>query len=135
MKRPDLMGVPFLVTSMTSTTPRDVDTSRRRPAFVASSSYLRTPVPESTTTSTLSPLIARESLSLITATLTARRHSMPTFRITYRQASREPEEITAELYVDQPPWITFRVANAQGDDENNLRIRAGDVERIEKIAD
>jgi hypothetical protein len=60
---------------------------------------------------------------------------VPTFRITYRQPSREPEEITAELYVDQPPWITFRVANAQGDDENNLRIRAGDVERIEKIAD
>jgi calcineurin-like phosphoesterase family protein len=58
------MGVPFLVTSATSRTPRDVEISKRRPALVASSSYLRTPLPESTTTSTLSPLIARESLSL-----------------------------------------------------------------------
>lgn len=60
---------------------------------------------------------------------------MPTFRITYRQPSREPEEVQAESYVDQPPWITFRVSNAKGDDENGLRVRAGDVERIEKIAD
>ena len=59
MKRADLTGVPVRVTSLTSTLPRDVATSTRRPAFVASTSYLNTPLPESTTISTRSPLMPR----------------------------------------------------------------------------
>jgi len=55
MNRADLTGLPVRVTSMTSTLPLDVDTSTRRPAFVAWISYFRTPVPESTTISTRSP--------------------------------------------------------------------------------
>src|SRR6266516_4920245 len=57
MKRADLIGVPFRVTSETSTVPLEVDTSTRRPALVASTSYFSTPFPESTTISTRAPLI------------------------------------------------------------------------------
>ena len=56
MNRPVRTGVPVRVTSDTSMTPREVDTSTLLPAFVASISYLRTPPPESTTISTQSPL-------------------------------------------------------------------------------
>ncbi len=57
MNRADLTGVPVRVTSLTSTVPREVETSIRRPALVASISYFRTPFPESTTISTRSPLM------------------------------------------------------------------------------
>jgi hypothetical protein len=57
MNRADLTAVPVRVTSLISTVPREVVTSTRRPAFVASISYFKTPFPESTTTSTRSPLM------------------------------------------------------------------------------
>lgn len=59
MNRPVLTGVPPRVTSVTSTTPRDVVTSIRRPARVASMMNRSTPCPVSTTASTRSPFIAR----------------------------------------------------------------------------
>ena len=49
--------VPLRVTSETSTTPRPVDTSTRRPAFVAAISNVCTPLPTSTAISTRSPRI------------------------------------------------------------------------------
>jgi hypothetical protein len=55
MNRPVRTDVPLRVTSVTSITPREVETSTRRPALDASISYLAVPVPVSTTTSTLSP--------------------------------------------------------------------------------
>lgn len=55
MKRPVLTTCPVRVTSDTSTTERDVETSTRRPARVARISKVWTPLPVSTTTSTLSP--------------------------------------------------------------------------------
>jgi hypothetical protein len=59
MNRPERTGEPLRVTSVTSITPREVDTSTRRPAFVASISYFNgAPPPESTTTSTRSPRMA-----------------------------------------------------------------------------
>src|SRR6187551_2467974 len=57
MKRPVRTGVPPRVTSLTSTTPRLVVTSRRRPARVASITNVWTPWPVSTTASTRSPLM------------------------------------------------------------------------------
>ena len=58
MKRPVRTGVPLRVTSATSTTPRAVVTSTRRPALVAVISKVRaSPEPVSTTTSTLSPFM------------------------------------------------------------------------------
>ncbi len=57
MNRADLIAVPVRVTSLTSIVPREVATSTRRPAFVASTSYFKTPLPESTTISTRSPLM------------------------------------------------------------------------------
>lgn len=59
MKRPLRTGDPLRVTSVTSITPREVLTSTRRPARVASISYVSTPAPESTTTSILSPFTIR----------------------------------------------------------------------------
>src|SRR5436190_1927572 len=50
---------PVRVTSLTSTTPRAVETSRRRPAFVATISKSFVPLPVSTVISTRSPLMGR----------------------------------------------------------------------------
>src|SRR5450756_1679284 len=58
MKRAVLTTVPVLVTSVTSTTPRPVLTSTRRPALVADTSKARVPSPVSTTISTRSPFTA-----------------------------------------------------------------------------
>jgi len=69
MNRADLTGVPVRVTSLTSTLPRDVATSTRRPAFVASTSYFNTPLPESTTISTRSPLMLGQYCHLVTQQL------------------------------------------------------------------
>src|SRR2546430_6890427 len=52
-------GSPVRVTSVTSTTPRAVVTSTRRPALVARISYVREPSSAATTTSTRSPFIVR----------------------------------------------------------------------------
>src|SRR5262245_13067463 len=52
-------GSPVRVTSTTSTIPRPVDTSTRRPARVATISYVREPSSAATTISTRSPLMAR----------------------------------------------------------------------------
>src|SRR5262245_50973452 len=58
MKRPVRTGVPERVTSLTSTTPRAVVTSIRRPALVAVISKVWVPpCPVSTTASTRSPFI------------------------------------------------------------------------------
>ena len=58
MKRPTRTGCPVRVSSATSTTPRAVVTSTRRPARVAEISKVRAlPVPASTITSTMSPII------------------------------------------------------------------------------
>jgi hypothetical protein len=62
MKRPDRTGTPVRVTSATSMTPREVEASTRLPALVASISYFSTPLPESTTISTRSPLMDRSVL-------------------------------------------------------------------------
>src|SRR5712671_454895 len=59
MNRPVRTGTPVRVTSRTSTTPRDVTTSIRRPARVATISKVWTPCPVSTTASTRSPFIAQ----------------------------------------------------------------------------
>jgi hypothetical protein len=56
-------AVPPRVTSATVTMPRPVDTSTRRPARVASTSYVRTSPPASMTTSTRSPFMAMSTLS------------------------------------------------------------------------
>src|SRR5512141_2945597 len=57
MNRPVRTGVPPRVTSVTSTMPRAVVTSIRRPFFEATISNVWTPWPVSTTASTRSPLI------------------------------------------------------------------------------
>ena len=57
MKRPVRTGCPVRVTSRTSTTPRDVTTSMRRPARVATISKACTPCPVSTNASTRSPFM------------------------------------------------------------------------------
>src|SRR5215469_12716203 len=57
MKRAVLTAAPPLVSSVTSTRPRRFTTSTRRPARVATTSYVLEPSPASTTTSTLSPFI------------------------------------------------------------------------------
>lgn len=57
MKRPVRTGVPPRVTSLTSTTPRAVVTSIRRPARVASITKVCVPWPVSTTASTRSPFM------------------------------------------------------------------------------
>jgi hypothetical protein len=57
MKRPVRTGVPPRVTSLTSTMPRAVATSIRRPARVASMTNVCVPWPVSTTASTRSPFI------------------------------------------------------------------------------
>ena len=66
MNRPVLTGVPPRVTSVTSTTPRAVVTSMRRPARDATISNVWVPCPVSTTASTRSPfmtsMMARRSL-------------------------------------------------------------------------
>src|SRR5659263_23887 len=59
IKRPVRTGVPPRVTSLTSTTPRLVVTSIRRPARVASISKVCVPWPVSTTASTRSPFIVQ----------------------------------------------------------------------------
>ena len=59
MNRPVRTGTPVRVTSRTSTTPRAVTTSIRRPARVATISKVWTPWPVSTTASTRSPFMAR----------------------------------------------------------------------------
>jgi hypothetical protein len=58
MNRPVRTGVPPRVTSVTSTTPRAVVTSMRRPARLATISNVCTAPPVSTTTSTRSPFTA-----------------------------------------------------------------------------
>src|ERR1700728_3023345 len=55
MKRAVRTGVPVRVSSLTSTTPRRLVISTRRPARVAVTSYVRVPSPESITISTQSP--------------------------------------------------------------------------------
>ena len=57
MNRPVRTGVPPRVTSVTSTTPRDVVTSIRRPARDATISNVCVPCPVSTTASTRSPFM------------------------------------------------------------------------------
>ena len=57
MNRAVLTAVPVLVTSLTSTTPRRLAISTRRPARVAVTSYVWVPSPESITISTRSPFI------------------------------------------------------------------------------
>jgi hypothetical protein len=59
MNRPVRTGVPPRVTSVTSTTPRAVVTSMRRPLRVATMSNVCTVPPVSTTTSTRSPFMPR----------------------------------------------------------------------------
>src|ERR1700727_2954449 len=59
MNRAVRTGVPVRVTSLTSTTPRRLVISTRRPALVAVTSYARVPSPESITISTRSPFTAR----------------------------------------------------------------------------
>ena len=60
MNRPVRTGVPERVTSLTSTTPRLVATSSRRPARVASITKVWVPWPVSTTASTRSPFTGPE---------------------------------------------------------------------------
>jgi len=62
MNLPVRTGVPPRVTSVTSTTPRAVVTSIRRPARVATISNVCTPWPVSTTASTRSPFMVRSWL-------------------------------------------------------------------------
>jgi uncharacterized membrane protein len=69
MKRPVRTGVPPRVTSVTSTTPRAVVTSMRRPFFVATMSKVWTPWPVSTTTSTRSPLMATDDSTVDSGTM------------------------------------------------------------------
>src|SRR5581483_2320506 len=57
MNRADRTTWPLRVTSATSTVPRAMETSTRRPSRVAVISKLRTPSPTSTRTSTRSPLM------------------------------------------------------------------------------
>lgn len=57
MKRPVRTGCPERVTSLTSTTPRAVLISTRRPALVAPISYVCAAPPVSTTISTRSPFM------------------------------------------------------------------------------
>src|SRR5260370_33509017 len=59
MNRAVLTAVPVRVTSLTSTTPRRLTISTRRPARVAATSYVRVPSPESITISTRSPFMGR----------------------------------------------------------------------------
>jgi hypothetical protein len=57
MNRPVRTTWPVRVTSFTSTTPREVEMSPRRPAYGAEISNPCTPLPVSTTISTRSPLM------------------------------------------------------------------------------
>ena len=57
MNRPALTTTPVRVSSATSTTPRALDTSTRRPAFVATISKVFVPAPVSTSTDTRSPFM------------------------------------------------------------------------------
>src|SRR4051794_38605072 len=59
MNRAVLTGWPLRVTSVTSTTPRALTISTRRPAREASISYVRDPSSADTTISTRSPLTGR----------------------------------------------------------------------------
>jgi len=74
MNRPVRTGVPPRVTSLTSTTPRDVVTSIRRPARVASMTKVCVPWPVSTTASTRSPFMLR-----IVGSRSRQRHPTPLF--------------------------------------------------------
>src|SRR3954451_23445103 len=58
MNRAVRTGEPVRVTSLTSTTPRRVLISTRRPALVAATSYVLVTSPASITISTLSPFMA-----------------------------------------------------------------------------
>jgi hypothetical protein len=58
---------------------------------------------------------------------------MAKFKIVYSAAGNRPdEEVEASGYSDDPPWINFHpVVNTAR--EPVLRVRADDVERIEKV--
>lgn len=141
MNRPLRTAWPLLVTSVTSITPRAVETSTRRPALVASISYLRTPLPESTTTSTRSPLIAR---SLLPGSDVASRETMPAVDLPaplarfldVAYADGVPEIETAVLegsgrFRRRPlPWIRFGNTislRLGGDRVSDMFVRLGPI--------
>ncbi len=55
---------------------------------------------------------------------------MATFKITYLDATQEPEEIEADHHEDNGPWVDFRKNHQQV-----LRVRADKVKRIEMISE
>jgi hypothetical protein len=51
---------------------------------------------------------------------------MATFKITYVDSRKEPEEIEADFHEDHDPWIDFKRNRQQV-----LRVRADTVRRVE----
>lgn len=63
---------------------------------------------------------------------------MSKFRITYRRhggsAIPAPEDVEALLFVDVGEWIDFFTAADQRRNHLVLRVRAADVERVDRVA-
>lgn len=58
---------------------------------------------------------------------------MATFTIKYREVyEREDETVEAEEYVDEGDWITFKKTGPSGGYVQVLRVRGGEVHRIER---
>src|SRR5918996_2652 len=118
MNRPVRTGVPFRVTSETSMTPRDVVISTRRPAFVASMSYFTTPAPESTTTSTRSPRMARGQV----------------LRLLIEIPLRLSRELLERFELDPAALEGPRAGDPAVDEERAYRLRDLDVEDAGSMA-
>lgn len=62
---------------------------------------------------------------------------MSKFRITYGSNYGDPEDVEADDFIDEQDgkWITFRRIRDNGKTDKVLRIQAGSVVRIDRIAD
>lgn len=56
---------------------------------------------------------------------------MVKFKVTY--TTNASEEIEADNYAEEGDWFRFTRWNADGDAEDVVRIRAADVERIDRV--